>query len=189
MSVGRARSAVRALIIAGMLVALLGACAGGGTSVPPPSVAVSPAASASASMTATASQIGASLRAAGLLSAVASVPYRPAESPTLTRRRGSCSRPPPGDDRQGFVVIYDFPDAGRAYAAGPRWPTTSRTGPGRVQFPNDASFVMRQVGSTLVFYTWTDSDAPEPMPEPWRPRSPASGSRSRSPARPDPAPG
>lgn len=163
MSVGRARSAVRVLTIAGMLVALLGACAGGGTSVPPPSVAVSPAASASASMTATASQIGASLRAAGLLSAVASVPYRPAESPTLTAApRLVLKADLLGDDRQGFVVIYDFPDAGRAYAAGAEMADYIASGPGRVQFPNNARFVMRQVGSTLVFYTWTDSDAPEP---------------------------
>ena len=161
MSVGRARSAVRALIIAGMLVALLGACAGGGTSVPPPSVAVSPAASASASMTATAGQMGLR-RAAGLLWRRV-VPYPQAESPTLTTApRLVLKADLLGDDRQGFVVIYDFPDAGRAYAAGAEMADYIASGPGRVQFPNNARFVMRQVGSTLVFYTWTDSDAPEP---------------------------
>ena len=36
------------------------------------------------------------------------------------------------------------------------------SGPGRIQFPNDARHVLRQVGSTLVFFTWSPAASPDP---------------------------
>jgi hypothetical protein len=34
------------------------------------------------------------------------------------------------------------------------------SGPGRVQFPLDARFVLRQLGATLIFYTWSRESSP-----------------------------
>jgi hypothetical protein len=36
------------------------------------------------------------------------------------------------------------------------------SGPGRVQFPNDARHVLRQLGPTLVFFTWSPTVSPDP---------------------------
>lgn len=159
MTAGRRAGVVVALGLAGVLAG----CSGGAVSPQQPTAAASPAASVSAAISATASQIGSSLRTAGLISGVSPVPYRPAESPKLAAApRVVLKADLPGDAAQGFIVVYDFPDAGRAYAAGAEMADYLASGPGRVQFLTDARFVMRQIGSTLVFYSWTPSDAPEP---------------------------
>jgi hypothetical protein len=36
------------------------------------------------------------------------------------------------------------------------------SGPGKVQFPVDARFVLRQVGTTLVFYSWSPGTPADP---------------------------
>lgn len=159
MTPGRRAGAVLAVCLLGVVAG----CAGGATSLPQPTAVASPAASMSAAIAATASQIGSTLRTAGLISGVSPVPYRPAESPALAdASRVVLKADLAGDDPQGFIVVYDFPDAGRAYAAGTEMAAYLASGPGRVQFLTNARFVMRQVGSTLVFYGWTPSDAPEP---------------------------
>ena len=90
------------------------------------------------------------------------VPYRPAESPLLTAApRLVLQANLPGDDAHGFIAIYDFADAAGAYAAGTEMADYLASGPGRIQFPNDAKHVIRQVGSTIVFYTWSPANSPE----------------------------
>lgn len=159
MTIGRRAGPALAFCLA----AVLTGCAGGSTSVPSASPLASSAVPVSAATTATASQIGSMLRVAGVLSSVSPVPYRPAESPALAdAARVVLKADLAGDPDQGFIVIYDFPDAGRAFAAGGQMADYLASGPGRVQFADNARFVMRQVGSTLVFYSWKPSDAPEP---------------------------
>jgi hypothetical protein len=152
---------IASLGLAGALTLSLTGC-GSGTSRPPaPSPATSPTPFLSAAVTTVAGQVESVLRAAGIVAGVASVPYRPAESPALsTAPRLVLEATLPGDDGQGFIVIYDFPDASRAYAAGGEMAAYLASGPGRIQFPNDARHVIRQVGSTVVFYTWTPADPP-----------------------------
>lgn len=163
MTLGRAASTIIAIGLAALLVGTLAGCAGGNSITQPPSAAPSPVASVSAALDVSAAQIGAALRTAGILSAPSPVAYRPAESPRLAgAQRLVVKADLIGDEGQGFIVIYDFPDAGRAYDAGAEMADYLASGPGRVQFRNDARFVMRQVGSTLVFYSWTPSGAPEP---------------------------
>jgi hypothetical protein len=36
------------------------------------------------------------------------------------------------------------------------------TGAGRIQFPTDARHTIRQLGTTLIFYTWAPSTSPDP---------------------------
>jgi hypothetical protein len=66
------------------------------------------------------------------------------------------------DPAHGFIVLYDFPDAGAAYAAGTEMARYLASGPGRIQFPPDAEHVLRQVGSTLVFFTRSPGNSPDP---------------------------
>ena len=37
-----------------------------------------------------------------------------------------------------------------------------RSGPGAIQYPRDAQFVLRRVGSTLVFFPWSPAVSPDP---------------------------
>ena len=57
-------------------------------------------------------------------------------------------------------MVYDFPTPQAAFAGGSELAAYLASGPGRVQFPNDAQHVIRQVGSTLVFYTWSPVNSP-----------------------------
>ena len=66
------------------------------------------------------------------------------------------------DPGHGYIVIYSFQDAATAFAAGQEMAAYIASGPGRVQFPNDVHAVLRQVGTTLVFFTWSPSGAVDP---------------------------
>ena len=141
----------------------LAGCGIGASTVPLPIAAPSPSQVLSAGAGATAGQVTAAVRAAGVVVEPATVPYRPAESPLLSAAPRLVLRAIlPGDDGHGFVVVYDFADASAAYAAGTEMARYLASGPGRIQFPNDARHVIRQVGSTIVFYTWSSANSPEP---------------------------
>ena len=128
---------------------------------PAPSASVSPA------IGGTAEQIRASLGARGLQLSVPQVPFRPAESPVLAAApRAVYQVKLPDDQDHGFFAVYELPNAPAATAAAREQVAYVESGPGRVQFPADARFVLRQLGSTLVFYWWapsatTDQRAPE----------------------------
>jgi hypothetical protein len=93
-------------------------------------------------------------------------PVRPAEAPLL----GAAPRAVyqvilPKDPTHGYIVVYEFPDAARAAAAAAEQQAYLATGPGRVQTPLGTVSIIRQVGSTVVFYDWlpagsTDESAP-----------------------------
>ncbi len=88
---------------------------------------------------------------------------RPAEPPSFA----SVARWPfqavlPDDPAGGYFVIYEFPDLAFAAAGGRDLAAYITSGPGRVQFPPDVRFVLRQVGSTLVFYPWSPASSPDP---------------------------
>ena len=141
---------------------LLAACGIGASKAPIPTAAPSPTQVVSAGADATAGQVTAALRSAGIVAQPALVPYRPAEPPLLAAApRVVLQAILPGDDAHGFIAIYDFADAAGAYAAGSQMAGYLASGPGRVQFPNDAKHVIRQVGSTIVFYTWSPANSPE----------------------------
>ena len=93
-------------------------------------------------------------------------PVRPAEAPLL----GAAPRAVyqvilPKDPTHGYIVVYEFPDPARAAAAAAEQQAYLATGPGRVQTPLGTVSIIRQVGSTVVFYDWlpagsTDDSAP-----------------------------
>ena len=82
-------------------------------------------------------------------------PYRPAEGPALSGTpRVVYQVVLPDDPTHGYLVIYDLPDAARAAAAGADQAAYLGTGPGRVQTPIGTRHVIRQLGSTVILYSW-----------------------------------
>jgi hypothetical protein len=91
---------------------------------------------------------------------------RPAESPLLgPAPRAVYQVILPKDPSHGYIVVYEFPDEARAAAAATEEQAYLATGPGRVQTPLGSVSIIRQVGSTVVFYEWlpegsTDDSTP-----------------------------
>ena len=88
---------------------------------------------------------------------------RPAEAPLL----GAAPRAVyqvllPKDPTRGFIVVYEFADPARAAAAATEQQAYLATGPGRVQRPQGTVTVIRQVGSTVVLYTWLPGASQDP---------------------------
>ena len=85
-------------------------------------------------------------------------------------RRGARRDVPEGDDQvvlpkdpdKGYIVVYEFPDTGRATAAATEQQGYLGSGPGRVQTPQGTVSVIRQVGSTVVLYQWLPAAANDP---------------------------
>ena len=87
-------------------------------------------------------------------------PYRPPESARLRDApRAVYQIVLPDQPDAGFVVVYEFPDAAAAVDAGNEEAGYLGTGPARVNFPRDAQHVLREVGPTLILFTWSPSDA------------------------------
>jgi hypothetical protein len=87
-------------------------------------------------------------------------PYRPPESGRLRDApRAVYQVVMPNLPDAGFVVVYEFADATAASDAGNEEAGFLGTGPARVNFPRDAQHVLRQVGPTLILYTWSPSES------------------------------
>jgi hypothetical protein len=88
---------------------------------------------------------------------------RPAETPLLTAApRAVYQVLLPKDPRKGFIVVYEFPDTARAAAAAAEEAAWLGTGPGRVQTPQGTATSIRQVGSTVVLYSWLPGASLDP---------------------------
>jgi hypothetical protein len=68
----------------------------------------------------------------------------------------------PDDPDGGFIVVYEFPDNASAVDAGNEFAGYLGTGAGRIQYPIDAQHTIRQLGTTLLVYTWAPSTSPDP---------------------------
>ena len=68
----------------------------------------------------------------------------------------------PADPTHGFIVIYEFPDANAADAAGREFMSYLHSGTGGIGYPADAQFVLRRMGSTLIFFPWSPTVSPDP---------------------------
>jgi hypothetical protein len=148
-----------AFVAAGALVA---GCIGGAplahTSGPLPTAQPS----ASVAVDGTLAQLDRALRANGLFVESTLTAIRPAEPPSFA----GVPRWPfhvvlPDDPAGGYFVIYEFPGAALAADGGRDLAVYISGGPGRVQYAPDIRFVLRQVGSTLVFYPWSPASSPD----------------------------
>jgi predicted small lipoprotein YifL len=151
-------------LAAGVLVATAVAACGIGapSELPPPSVEPSASQSASAGMEVTRAVVEAALKARELGLIVPSTPFRPPESPALAGASRAVYQVVLSDDPTGgYLVIYEFPDAGTARAAGLTQAAWLASGPGSVNFPPGTTHVIRQVGDTLVTYSYPPVASPD----------------------------
>jgi len=90
-------------------------------------------------------------------------PYRPAESGRLRNApRAVYQVVLPDQPDAGYIVVYEFPDASLAIDAGNEEAGYLGTGPAKVQFPRDAQHVLRELGPTLILYSWSPSGSTDP---------------------------
>ena len=158
----------RRALLTGLL-AVLGALAVAGcaASGPPPTVppvgSVRPAMTVTPAVNLTRSELVRVLGARNLVLADSQAPIRPGETPLLAAApRAVYQVILPKDPTKGFIVVYEFPDAARAAAAAAEEQAYLATGPGRVQRPQGTVTVIRQVGSTVVFYDWLPGASLDP---------------------------
>ena len=151
---GRARLAL--LLVAATLVTT--ACAAGTrTTFPPLGSSPAPVGQATA---ATRGQVIAALGAAGLQAIDANRAHRPPEGPLLAAAPRSVLQVTlPDDPGHGFIVIYALPSAAAAEAAAADHAAYIASGIGRVNFPFDSRFVLRVVGSNVIFFSWSPGAA------------------------------
>ena len=137
---------------------MLAAGCGVGASATAPSVpvpSVGPSATAGAAAAQTRGVIANALKSVAVQFGDATSPYRPAESDRLRNApRAVYQVVLPGQPDAGFIVVYEFPDSASAVDAGNEEAGYLGTGNGRVQFPLGTQHVIRQVGTTLILYSW-----------------------------------
>jgi hypothetical protein len=63
---------------------------------------------------------------------------------------------------QGFIVVYEFPDAAAAREAAEVQARYLATGPARVQSPFGTRHILRLVGATVVLYSWVPDGIEDP---------------------------
>ena len=142
-----------------MLVLVAGACGVSGPNVAPatfPPQSFGPAGASTGAAAATRTVVSQALGTKHVQLRDAQITVRPPESSRLTQApRLVVQAILPDDPDHGFISIYEFPDAATAAEAGREQATYIASGPGRVQFTADTRFVLRQLGQTLVFFTWS----------------------------------
>lgn len=94
-------------------------------------------------------------------------PFRPGETAALIDApRTLLQAVLPDSPKDGYVVIYELPTNNDADRVGREFAAYLASGPGAVQYPRDTQFVVRRVGQTLVFFSWSPEANPDPrLPE------------------------
>jgi hypothetical protein len=142
-----------AAVLTGLLLAVAG-CATPATRPPVPDPTPRP--TISPAVAATQVQLDGALRTRGLVLEPTELTVRPGEPPSLAGVPRTAFRAILPDDPDGaLLVVYELVDPGAAAAAATDLAAYVTSGPGRVQYPPDVRFVLRQVGSTVVFYPWS----------------------------------
>ena len=128
-----------------------------------PAGSIGPAVTVSPAVNQTRAALVAALAQHQLVLADTQAPVRPVESPLLVNApRAVYQVVLPRDPTKGYIVVYEFPDAPAAAFAAAEEQHYLETGPGRIQSPEGSVQVLRQVGSTLVFYDWLPGAAQDP---------------------------
>jgi hypothetical protein len=158
---GGARGRV-ALAVVLALAGVVGACApGGGVTVAsfPPGT-IGPAKTAGAAAAQTRTELVRVLGEHNLILQDSEAPFRPPEDTTFTTTpRALYQVILPDAPGEGFIVVYEFPDASAAAEAAANQAAYLATGPARVQSAFGTRHVIRLVGSTAVLYSWVPEGA------------------------------
>ena len=163
------RGSVRTRALVGLLALALavgfGGCGIGANSVPAsaPVASVGPPVTSGGAVAQTRGAIALALSSVAVQFGDATRPYRPAESPRLRGApRAVYQVVLPDDPDAGFIVVYEFADAAAAVDAGNEEAGYLGTGPARVQYPLDTQHVLRQLGPTLILYSWSPTTVRDP---------------------------
>ncbi len=153
------RDALIALAAAAAL--LLAGC--GPAATRPPEPDPTPGPTISPAVGATQVQLDGALRARGLVLEATELLARPGEPPSLAAVPRTAFRAIlPDDPAGGLIVVYELPDLAAAETAAAELAAHVTSGPGRVQYPPDVRHVIRQVGATIVFFSWSPASSPDP---------------------------
>ncbi len=151
--------------LAAVVAVVLGGCGVAAEASPASFTAASsgPAGTAGAAAAQTRGEIATALQSVSVQLGDATRPYTPAESGRLRDAPRSVYQVVlPDQPDAGWIVVYEFPDSAHAVDAGNEEAGYLGTGNGRVQFPLGEQHVIRQVGSTLVLFSWLPSASTDP---------------------------
>ncbi|MBF8290024.1 MAG: hypothetical protein HW391_992 [Chloroflexi bacterium] len=160
------RRALRLALLVVLGVLVFGALASG-RAVPPGSATFPPVGTttgpAGGAAALTKGDVTRALAAQGVPSEDGTGSYRPAEAPAFaTAPRILLRAILPADPDRGLILIYEFASPAAALAAAEEQAAYIASGVGRVQFATDAQFIVRVVGSTAAFFSWSPSNSPDP---------------------------
>jgi len=161
----RRRALATAALATGLASFVLAGCGIGANNQPAslPAASVGPATGVTGATAQTRGEIAAALATIGVQFGDATRPYRPPESARLRNApRAVYQVVLPDLPDSGYIVVYEFADSTAAVDAGNEEAGFLGTGPARVNFPRDAQHVLRQVGPTLILYTWSPSESTDP---------------------------
>jgi hypothetical protein len=153
------RSGVAVLVV--VSTALLAGCGIGANSSPAsfPVESIGPSTTVTGATLQTRGAIASALSSVAVQFGDATRPYRPPESGRLRDApRAVYQVVLPNQPDGGFVVVYEFTDGAAAVDAGNEEAGFLGTGPARVNFPRDEQHVLREIGPTLVLFSWSPSD-------------------------------
>jgi len=158
-----ARAAVVALVALVATLLAIGGCSApglGGPTYPPDGATPPPAGDATRVAL---GQVVTALAAVGLPAAAVATPYRPPEAARLAAAPRSIVQVAlPEDPQRGLFVLYELGSPDAARSAAEEQAAYIATGPGGIQFPPGARFVLRVTGSTVVFFTWAPTSDGDP---------------------------
>jgi hypothetical protein len=152
------------LLAVALVAGLAGAACGIGATrsprVTPPVVSPSAGAPVSAAVAEARAAIVQALGGVGLFLDEPHVPYRPAEAPSLASSpRTIFQAVLPDDPGHGFIAVYELPSVPEAEVAAEEQAAYVTSGPGRVQFPPDTQFVIRRLGTTVMFHAYSGENS------------------------------
>lgn len=153
-----------AVVLAAAVVAGCGVGAGSAAPVTFPPTTFGPAGTPGAAVQATRDRLAEALGRRGIQVDDPQVPYRPAEAAAFAGApRSVIQAVLPRDPSAGYISIYGFADPGAAAAAAEAQAEYVGSPIGRVQFPTGTQFLVRLVGSTVVFYSAVPGASPDPL--------------------------
>jgi len=162
-SPGRPRTTLVAIVVLAAAVLLAGCGIGARNAPPLPSPSPTASVRLSDAVALARIQIESALKLRELAVIEPTDPYRPGEAPALAAApRLVLQAVLPETPTGGYIVVYDFPTAGAAYTAALQMGAYLESGQGRIQFPPDARHVLRQLGSTVIFLSWSPSTVSDP---------------------------
>jgi hypothetical protein len=154
---------VVAVIAMALLPAVAGCTLGTGATVTYPADSVAPERTVSPAVIQMRGQIAQAIGQKNLILTDTQTPYRPPESAMLASApRAVYQVTLPADPAGGYVIVYEFIDPAQAAMAAAEQQAYLASGPGRIQSPIGTVHVIRQVGTTVVYYGWLPGEALDP---------------------------